>query len=337
MPSISLAGVEVQAQTQPNSISLSGVIVTGPANEIVSVSGGAANSQVTINSDGTTDLTAAAVVSVLLEGVALSGVAVADADTVTAQFPIEGYELGSSVDIVLIVDGAASAPYGVIFDPALGGFTTLTVDYSGLHPDSPLLNPAYSGLVVGDQVEFSPISSGGFPVSVDGNGYVTVTGAGANDGDQLIDFALIDASDDFARSNVSTWTLQAPNELLVIHSSTQGQSAGNVALSQLQALTISSSQQQQTTENVSIAESNDLVIHESLQAQGLDNATLSQFQALIVDSSEQQQAIENVSISDNSTLVVDGIGQQQAIEHLTQFLTVVFVTPINRRISGIVN
>jgi len=187
-------------------LTLSGVSVAGVAPVIASATGNAAGGTVTITIESGFDLTAAEAVAVTLSGTVCTNIVATGALTCTATLPADGFALGSNQNLVIAVDGASSSPLAHAFNPALGAFVTLTQPYATLHPDSPLKNPAYSALVAGDQVEYDPTSNPtALTVSIAGDGLVTITGADGED-DQYVDFALIDASDSYARSNVSTWT-----------------------------------------------------------------------------------------------------------------------------------
>ena len=90
------------------------------------------------------------------------------------------------------------------FNPALGQFVTLTVDYSALVINSPLFqNATYSSLVAGWQLEVATLSDQGNPISAFANGAVTGTVG------DTFDFAVINSSD-YSRMALDSGTIIDP-------------------------------------------------------------------------------------------------------------------------------
>ena len=110
---------------------------------------------------------------------------------------------------MLTVDGNASNSFSDTFDPALGDYVTLTVAYADLHPDSPMAGDTdLSALAIGDQIDHETTSSpGGYAVTVASDGEVTLAGVGTDTTPQTVDYAIVDASDTYARGTEGTWTI----------------------------------------------------------------------------------------------------------------------------------
>lgn len=201
----------------------SGITVTGPLDELVSVSDSTAGATITFETGGAYDLTVDAP-TVTYGGVALTSVTVTDANTFTAVMPIDGFAFGSENDFVVTVDGVALNAISEPFLSDLGAYVTLSVGYSELHPDSPAKRAAvadlYSGLATPDQFPYDPLTAGtaaqpgGYPVSITSTGQVIITGASAEPEPLYVRFGIVDASDGYARSQdeetdeyFSTWTI----------------------------------------------------------------------------------------------------------------------------------
>lgn len=193
------------------------VVAAGsPVPTITSVSNAVAGGRVTINTSGV-DLSTASTVTATCGGVVLTAITINNANSLTATMPLDGFRLGSVVSFVVTVAGMPSASFGAVFQPALGAYTTLSVAYAQLHPDSWLRRAEfaslYSDVQAGDQVEYPPISApSGLPVTVTSTGLMAVSGAGGSTPTQTVDFALIDAlgtTGNYRRGNVSSATFSS--------------------------------------------------------------------------------------------------------------------------------
>lgn len=135
-------------------------------------------------------------VNLIYNGSNLSNLVEVDTDTVSATFPRGGQAFGSSNNLIFEDSAGQSAPVSVPFNVGVSrSFQTLTVDFSGLNPDSPWNDPTYSDLDVGDQVSFQSVTNeGGYTVQIDGEGLVTLIGAGGETQIQSFNFYWLDAS-----------------------------------------------------------------------------------------------------------------------------------------------
>lgn len=102
-----------------------------------------------------------------------------------------------------------SQTYNIAYPSVLGSYVTLTVDYAGLHVDSPFAIPGLSGLAVGDQILYEPTTDYGHAVTINSDGSVVITGAEADPNPQTITYAVVDASDGYSKSANDTVVIGA--------------------------------------------------------------------------------------------------------------------------------
>lgn len=181
---------------------------------ITGVTGARMGQTVTVNCTSAVNLSTATGLGIIVGGVSLTGVQATGPQTLTGQMPVQGIQLGANRPVQVTANGVTSTAYNASVQSALGQVVTLTVPYAQLSPDSPLRDPAfaaaYGHLVAGDQIEWAtPSTPGGYAVAVSSTGVVTLSGAGSDPAAQTVQFALIDASDSYSRSNVGTWSLYA--------------------------------------------------------------------------------------------------------------------------------
>ena len=209
--------------TTPGEIIVRTISITPQAESISSISGSTANSVITVTTGGVYNLNTHTP-TLTYGGASCTEVTVTGNSTFTARMPSSGFALGSSNNFVLTVNSTVSSPVSRTFNPTLGNYATLTTAFANFPPDSWARDTefvgAVEGLVSGDQVEVSSQSEGttltpeGYDVNVDGLGNLWITDPSGSEGNLLLEtedivlsLALIDASDTYSRSNVSTITL----------------------------------------------------------------------------------------------------------------------------------
>ena len=179
--------------------------VTGAATAAPVISGVSGN-----NAEGTVTITVDSydtVSSVTYGGTALTNVTEATATTITATMPKGGFAFGSSNDFVVTDANGSSAGYAATFNAPSGmSYVTMTAAYAGLPANSVFYGvTALSGLAIGDQVAYENPVEGGYSVSMDGEGVVTITGA--PDGTYNLDYYILDATDTYAAGSSDVITI----------------------------------------------------------------------------------------------------------------------------------
>ena len=201
------------AVTDPNDVVVSIGLVTGSyaafdvtelvSATITSVSSNrgtniiAASETLTVNVDNSNGIT-----SVTVNGVATTLVQIITGTEVTCVVPLGvAAPPGTSVDVV-VNNGVDSSPFSALFEPPTGFiYTSFTVDYAGLDPDSPFAGDTdFSDLAVGDVCVYSEFTTpDSNSVSMAGNGEFTIGGTVTQL--QTYDYYIYDASD---QTNSST-------------------------------------------------------------------------------------------------------------------------------------
>lgn len=118
----------------------------------------------------------------------------------------EGPLNDSAEDLVVSIQNQT---YDIAYPSVLGSYVTLTVDYVGLHVDSPFAIPGLSGLAVGDQILYEPTTDYGHAVTINSDGSVVITGAEADPNPQTITYAVVDASNGYSKSGNDTVVMAA--------------------------------------------------------------------------------------------------------------------------------
>jgi hypothetical protein len=165
-------------------------------------------------------------------------VSVVSEQLIQATLPLSGKEIGASYEFVVTVDGEVGVAFSATLHSALSVYdgiedvyhdssVTLTVGYNDLHPDSPFrrANKAhlYSTIAIADQPDIAPFTiPDGLPVSMTSKGLVIIdtNGFGGFEAIQQVRFAVVDASDNYARGNESLWDFSGdvPLDLVVVDS-----------------------------------------------------------------------------------------------------------------------
>lgn len=171
---------------------------------ISGVSGARMGQVITVNCTNLVNLSTATGLSIIVGGVALTGVQATGPQTLTGQMPGQGIQPGANRPVQVVANGATSAPFNVTIQTVLGQMVALSVPYAQLHPDSPLRDPAfalaYQNLVAGDIIEWStPSVPGGYTVTFSSTGLMTLSGGAADPNAQTIQIALIRASTGYNR------------------------------------------------------------------------------------------------------------------------------------------
>jgi hypothetical protein len=86
--------------------------------------------------------------------------------------------------------------------------TTLTVDYAGLNPDSPLPYQFSSGIVIGDKIRFNQVTDDGYTVEVDTDGLFRILDAPTGQ-NYVTHYWHLQASAGFAPSTELEFTINA--------------------------------------------------------------------------------------------------------------------------------
>ena len=151
----------------------------------------------------------AGVGSATINSVAMTNVTIANATTITANVPVDiNLAAGLSANVI-VNNGSNSNAYAVTFQERIG-FTgvALTVDYAQLAAESPFSGiTELAALATNDVIALSSAVSG-YPVSMTGDGIVTLSGAPTGSYD--VDYYIRDASDSFNASlTIETITIDA--------------------------------------------------------------------------------------------------------------------------------
>ena len=159
----------------------------------------------------------AGITAVTVNGTACTNVGIVTSTEVQCTVPLGvGAAPGATVDLV-VNNGTQSTPLSVTFEPPLGMiYTTFTVDYAGLDPDSPFAGDTdFSDLAIGDVCiydEFTTPDSNS--VSMDGLGEFTIGGTIA--AIQTFDYYIYDASDQTVSQTIEQITVYpGPVEVLI--------------------------------------------------------------------------------------------------------------------------
>ena len=192
------------------------ITVTPAPDTIVSVSGSAAGSTITVTTGGLRDLTEHAP-TLEYGGRACTSINVTSANTFTCVMPVDGFAIGSTNDFIATIMGVETAPLSAVFNAPSGKqYATFTVPFASFSPDSLWRDDELAGIAnaiaVPDQVVAALKSSGttlqpaGWDVVIDGLGNVSLTGTGIENETEIptIELQLIDASDGYSISNTMT-------------------------------------------------------------------------------------------------------------------------------------
>jgi hypothetical protein len=172
----------------------------------------AGESALQINVDDSTGIT-----GVTINGVACTAVSIVTPTEVNCNVPFQlAAAPGATVDLI-VDNGIPSTALPVVAEPPLGMiYTTFTVDFAGLDPDSPFAgDPNFSAIAIGDVCVFDSISTPtGLSLAMNGLGEFTITGTVTVQ--QVFDYYIFDASDLTNSATIEQITVQpGPVEVLI--------------------------------------------------------------------------------------------------------------------------